>query len=133
MMITTLLETDYATLWYYPEAKIVHHAFHKYIYGAQFRAVMRRGLDHFQEQRLTKWLSDDRRNSALPQADLDWSLEEWFPGMLEAGWKYWAVVLPENAVGRQNMERVINTYEERGLTIKTFSEPNEALEWLQSV
>ncbi len=39
----TIIETEYATLWYYPEEKIVHHQFHKFIHGDEFRKVMLKG------------------------------------------------------------------------------------------
>jgi hypothetical protein len=133
MTTMTLLETDYATLRYYPETKIMHHTFHKFIYGTQLRNVMLKGLECFQQYGLTKWLSDDRKNSVLPQADFDWSLEEWLPPMLKAGWTHWAIILPEGAVGQQAMTRLIESYAERGLIIEVFSAPEEAMQWLESV
>ena len=45
----TILETEYATLWYHPDTKIVHHQFHKFIYGQQFRDVLEKGLEVFQQ------------------------------------------------------------------------------------
>ncbi|MBZ0309352.1 MAG: hypothetical protein K8I82_25025 [Anaerolineae bacterium] len=131
MSRVTLLDTDYATLWYYPDAKIVHHTFHKFIYGDQLRAMLGKGLETFQQEGVTKWLSDDRNNTAVPQADIDWSLEEWMPAMMKAGWKYWAVVLPNKAVGKQSMARVIEAYSQLGLTIDVFDDPDEALHWLE--
>lgn len=49
MTVETILENDYATLWYHPESKIVHHKFHKFIYGEKFRSVLNRGLEILEE------------------------------------------------------------------------------------
>ena len=129
----TIFDKEYATLWYYPENKIVHHEFHKFIYGAEFRNVLTTGLDIFRKNGAQKWLSDDRKNSALPTEDVNWAMGEWSPQVLAAGWKFWAVVMPDKVVGQLNMNRFMKRYIENGLTIKVFEDTDEALKWLESV
>ena len=68
---TTIIDTDYATLWYHSEQKIVHHQFHKFIYGQEFRQVLEKGLEIFKENDAHKWLSDDRLNSTLTAEDTE--------------------------------------------------------------
>jgi len=127
----TVLDSEYVTLWFYPEKKIVHHKFHKFIYGPEFRNVMNSGFDVFKKNGAQKWLSDDRANSALPTEDLMWGLDEWAPHVFDAGWKYWAIVMPDKLAGQLNMSRIMKQYVDRGLTIQVFSETDEALKWLE--
>jgi hypothetical protein len=127
-----LIDTDYVTLWYDPEKKIVHHKFHKYIYGQQFRDALEKGLEVFKEKGAQKWLSDDRNNSALPTEDTNWAQSNWAPRVIAAGWKYWAIVLPEKVIGQINMQHFIDNYSEQGVTVKIFSDPDEARKWLES-
>ncbi len=129
----TILETDYATLWYYPEAKIIHHKFHKFIHGERFREVLSTGLEIFEKDGAQKWLSDDRNNSTLTAADSDWAVNVWTPRVLAAGWKYWAIVLPDKVVGKMNMQRYIEQNAELGVTVDIFDDTDEALKWLESV
>lgn len=129
----TILETDYATLWYYPESKIVHHEFHRFIYGDKFREVLNTGLEVLRERGGKKWLSDDRKNSALPKADSEWGLNDWNPRVFEAGWRYWAVVMPDKVVGQMNLDWLMRENISQGLTVKAFEDPDEALEWLETV
>lgn len=133
MSKTTILDNEYATLWYYPESQIVHHQFHKFIHGEALRDILCKGLEIAQHDGVEKWLSDDRSNSSLPQVDYDWATENWITPMMDAGWKYWAMILPEKSVGRATMERILQDYAGRGLTIKVFDTPEEAYEWLASV
>lgn len=133
MTTQTLIETDYATLRYYPETGIVHSEFHKYVYGLQFRNFITAGLTVFQQNRLNKWLSDDRKTSTLPQADLDWAQEHWIVPMINSGWKYWAIVLPEKLVARQPILRAMEEFAKYGLQVGTFDDPASALAWLESV
>ena len=133
-MITQMIfNTDYATLCYYPESRIMHHEFHKYIHGHELRSVLLQGLAVFQEYGIQKWLSDDRKNSALPQADLDWAIENWITPMINSGWKYWAVVLPDKPVGKAPMMRLIEIYSQHGVRVEIFEDPAEAYQWLESI
>jgi hypothetical protein len=129
----TIIDTDYATLWYYPESKIVRHKWKKFIYGQEFRNVLNKGVDIFKQQGAQKWLSDDRENSALPKEDFEWGVNDWFPRVFGAGWKYWALVMPDKVAGQMNMERGVKTYIDRGLIVQVFEDPDEALKWLESV
>lgn len=133
MSTITIINTDYATLWYHADQKIVHHQFHKYIYGEEFRAVLKSGLEIFCLNGAYKWLSDDRKNSALTAEDTKWGIEVWAPKVLAAGWRYWAIVMPDKIAGKLNMQRIIDNYAARGLTIDIFDDPAEARKWLDPV
>jgi hypothetical protein len=131
-MPTTIIDNKYATLWYHPETKIVHHQFHQPIGGQSFREVLDKGLEAFQEFSAQKWLSDDRGNSALSPEDSDWAINNWSPRVIDAGWKYWAVVMPEKVIGQMNMQRFIKMYSERDVSVQVFSDPDEAMRWLEA-
>ncbi len=126
----TIIQNEYASLMYYPDAKIVHHIFHKPISGQNFRDVLNTGAATLEEHQASKWLSDDRGNLALPQDDTEWSKVDWFPRAIKAGWKYWALVVPEDFMARVNMKEFVDSYLDQGLRIEVFTEPEEALQWL---
>ena len=128
-----VLENEFVQMWFYPEAGIVHHQFRKFIWGDAFREVLNEGLKVFVHEGATKWLSDDRESSALSKADTDWSMSDWFPRIAAAGWKYWAIVLPQSVLGEMNIKRFINAYSEQGLIVQVFDDPAPALAWLESV
>lgn len=132
MSRTTIIDTDYATLYYYPEAKIVHHVFHKFIYGQEFRQILEKGLEIFKEHGAQKWLSDDRLNAALPKDDSEWGVNEWSPRVMAAGWKYWALVMPDKISGQMNMQRFIDLYLTKGVVIQIHDNVDEALKWLET-
>jgi len=133
MTTQTLIETDYATLLYYPDEGIIHHELRKFTYGDALHELLEVGLTNFQQLGLTKWLSDDRKNSAVPQADVDWAMQYWMPPMIQSGWKYWAVVLPDKAAGKASMNRVIEQFSQLGISIEVFDDADEAYNWLCSV
>ena len=130
MQKETILENDYASVWYYPEEKIIHHKFHKFIFGEIFQKVMTKAADVFEEKGCKKWLSDDRKNWALRKEDIDWGELNWKPRVLKAGWKFWAVLMPDKVVGKMNMRTLIDEYQKEGVTVEIFDDIDEALNWL---
>jgi hypothetical protein len=123
----TIIDNEYASLWYYPEKKIVHHKFHQFIHGEKFREVMMKGADLFEQKGCVKWLSDDRNNSALRKEDIDWGNQNWAPRVIGAGWKYWALMMPDKTVGKMNMRPLIEQYSQQGVQVEIFDDLDEAL------
>ena len=64
MSLITILDNEYVTLWYHPDKQIIHHQFHKFLYGQAFRDAMNAGTEAMKKYGAHKWLSDDRKNSA---------------------------------------------------------------------
>src|SRR5271165_5922417 len=107
MSVTTIIDNEYATLRYHSDKKIVHHTFLKPIAGDAFREILTRGIDLLAEHQAEKWLSDDRGNGPLSEADTEWSMQTWFPKAKAAGWKYWALVVPQNIMAQMNLQEFI--------------------------
>ncbi len=131
-MSNIIIDNHYATLIYYPDSKIVYHTFHKPISGKPFRDVLMAGVNLLKQHHATKWLSDDRKNLVVHEDDADWGKTEWAPMAMEAGWKYWAILVPDAIEGRINMKEFIDNYFEQGLRIALFDAVEEAMAWLET-
>jgi hypothetical protein len=127
-----ILDDPSYTLRYHPQDKIVHHELRAYVHGPRFRNILDKGLEIFKKYRASKWLSDDRGNNALTAEDAHWAQTDWSPRVIAAGWKFWAVVMPEKVMGQANMKRWIKDFSDRGVTVRAFSGPHEAYLWLAS-
>ncbi len=92
-----------------------------------------RGLEIFRKTGAQKWLSDDQKNNAMTQEDEDFANKEWLPHVIKAGWKYWALIMPNKVVGQMTRKRLIDVFAKMGVTVKIFESPEEALKWLGSV
>ncbi|MBZ0292841.1 MAG: hypothetical protein K8L99_09800 [Anaerolineae bacterium] len=126
-----VIDNEYVTLQYHPDKKIVHHSFKQWIPLQIFRDVMTQGADIFEKYGAEKWLSDDRGNGALDLAAAEWGTKVWTPRITKAGWKYWAVVMPKKVLGQMDMRQWIKMYSDLGVTVKAFTDPDEALRWLE--
>ena len=128
----TLYDSSFATLWYHPDRKIVHHLIHKFIFGEEFHKLLLTGTEAIKRNHARKWLSDDRSNAVLRKEDMEWGMANWLPQTVEAGWKYWAIVQPEKIIAQMNMEKLADDYAKVGIVAKFFSDPDEAMKWLES-
>ncbi|WP_005036279.1 hypothetical protein [Holophaga foetida] len=126
----TALENANISLWYYPDTKVVHHQIHKYTSGAPLREANEKGIELLQKHGACKWLSDDRNNGPLPPEDLAWAHDSWTPRAIKAGWKFWALVVPEKAVAQMNMKRFQAEFAQAGVTVQAFTDPEAAMAWL---
>ncbi len=127
----TLIENEYARMWYYPKPGIVHHQFLQPISGEAFQSVLLTGLRMLKKHGAHKWLSDDRLNSILSAEDSAWSQDFWLPQAAQAGWKYWALLPPDKSRGQINMQRLTDYIVERyKVILQTFSDPDLAWQWL---
>ena len=127
-----ILDNEYMTLWYYPQKKIVHHEFHKFAYGKTLHDALSAEAAILEEKGAQKYLSDDRKNTTLGKDDLNWTATVWRPRVKKAGLKYWAIVLPEKIFGQMVMKRIVEEYANTGVTVKLFSDPDEAMKWLEA-
>lgn len=128
-----VIDNDYASLIYYPDYKIVHHSFKKPIGGEAFRSVLIRGIELLKQHGATKWLSDDRANSALPEEDAKWGTEWWFPHAQAVGWKHWGLIVPDDTLGRIDMSKFVFDFAQKGVRVALFPEPAKGLDWLISL
>lgn len=127
-----VFESEHMSVWWHPEQRLIYHQMHKYCLGEAFRAGMTAGTQAMQRHRAISWLSDDRLNGPLPDDDEQWAGAHWFHQTKAAGWKYWAMVLPERAVGKLNVKRFIEVSRKRGIEAQSFVTPAPALEWLSA-
>ena len=128
----TVFDNPFATVWYLPEKKIVHHQIHKFVFGKEYKEFLLAGTEAMKKYKATKWLSDDRNNTVMPPEDLKWGMETWFPQTIAAGWKYWAIVQPEKVLAQMGMEKLVKEWSAAGITAKFFTDPDEAMKWLES-
>lgn len=127
----TLVDGPAASLWYYPESKIVHQKVRRFAPGVELRTILEESLKTFVRYRATKWLLDDRDSGPLTLGDADW-VKDWTPRMMDAGWKFWAVVVPKKVSGQMSMRSCVETWAKDTLVVQTFRSAEPALDWLEN-
>jgi len=132
MSLETVLDNEFVSVWYHPLEKVVHHKIKKYMPAEHFRAFLTKGADAFEKYRCQKWLSDDRANAVVPQGIADFGEKVWTPRMVKAGFKWWAIIMPDMATGKLSMRAFIDAYRKVGVTVEIFGDEQSALTWLRN-
>jgi SpoU rRNA methylase family enzyme len=68
----------------------------------------------------------------MSDEDREWGEINLNQRAMEAGWKYWALVVPEQVVAAGSMVPTIQALYEYGLRMMVFSNLEEAFNWLDS-
>ena len=132
MAAITIIDDEKRSLHYHPDSKVIHHTMKAPVSGREFRDLLTLGAECMERNRATKWLSDDRKNGPLGPDDSTWGETIWRPRVLRAGFKFWAIVVPANAVGSLQMRRFANEYREQGVLVEIFGDLEPVWGWLKS-
>lgn len=130
-----IYDSEYITVEYWPEKKLIYHTIHKPIAEQLdiFKAALDAGSDALATYQVTKWISDDRKNGPLSQEGNQWAFEVWQPRTIKAGWKYWANIVPQDLAAAGTLIPVIDVLFSLGLQMMVFTTPEKALEWLDKL
>ena len=130
-MKDNVIETPRMSLYYHPVENIIHHEMHAYPGIEILEQILMGGLELMKKHLASKWLSDDRQGGALPKSHHEWGDRVWAPQAVQAGWRYWALLPPADALGTANMKRLVETYANKGVTVELFETFEEAFDWLR--
>lgn len=131
MQSITLVENEYVTLAYFPDAKMLQHTIHKHVDEQAFKQVLDIGVDALKNYKIDRWLSDDRNNGPFSPEFSQWALNDWIPRAIANGWKYWANVVPNDVKAAGTLMPFIHALSDKGLRMMLFTKADEAGQWLR--
>ncbi len=135
MSEVTVFTSPYITVRCDEDAQYIYHTVHRPITPDQdevLKEALNKGTEALTEHGLSKWLSDDRKNGPLSQESLAWSAQDWTPRTIQAGWKYWANVVPEDIKAAGSLVPLIEDLAKYGLIMRVFTELESAKAWLEA-
>ncbi|HEX3050854.1 MAG TPA: hypothetical protein VHP83_09390 [Aggregatilineaceae bacterium] len=128
-----IVDNDYITVEYLADHRIIQHTIHKPVGGHILRDALNAGTAALEQYGACKWLSDDRKNGPLSTEEADWGFNDWNARTMNAGWKYWALVVPPALEAAGSLIPTIEDLHERGLRVMTFTDLESALNWLDNM
>ncbi|MEM6529023.1 MAG: hypothetical protein AAF653_12065, partial [Chloroflexota bacterium] len=126
-------ENEHVVMYYHEDTRIVHHKYQPTIKGEFIREQLTMGVELLKEHGANKWLSDNSLFNNLPEEDNQWIINDWFPEALQAGWKYYALVVPEDDMGKMNMVQFTSTFTSMDIAARVFVDADRAMEWLVAI
>jgi hypothetical protein len=131
MPIISIFDNQYIQMSYDPESRIIRHHYYPQLNSYYLRAGLDRGVGIMNDYGATKWLSDNRETNAHSPEDTEWINNDWLPRAVKAGWKFWALVVPETVVAQMNMVEFVQAFYDQGVRVMVFTDPDEAQRWLE--
>jgi hypothetical protein len=132
MTTLTILNSPCAQLYFNEDTRIVHHHLNNSIDSKSLRDVLNGGIEALKKYNATKWLSNNKEIDPLSDADNEWVNTSWLPRAVAAGWKYWALVVPDSLKARMNMRDFVEVFYNQGVRVMVFTEVDEAMHWLEA-
>lgn len=130
-MRKVLAESENYVLWYHISGRVIHHEIRGPLDKGELEHLLTVGLEHMKRHQVTKWVSDDRQRSTVPQDEADWAQNCWAPQAIKAGWTHWAVLNPKGAVSGLQMKRFIKTFKDFGVEVRPFDDSDAAVDWIK--
>lgn len=129
-----VVSNEYYDLYFHKGDNIVHHVFKEQLESNSFREVLLKGTEVLREHRSRKWLSDNRLHTkVLSDDDNAWANNVWLPEIMNLGWKYWAIVVPDSMINRLDLIRYVESFHSKGIVVQVFSDDIAALDWLKGI
>jgi hypothetical protein len=110
---------------------VVKTTFKGYMSSEQFREVYDNIIDCCNKFRADKTLCDCRNYVTIRPEDQKWLTENWAPRLQRAGVKKTALILPENAIQKQVIDKTTKTAEAVSDSIGTFGNLEAAMAWIK--
>jgi len=126
----TILDDRSASLWYHPDKGVVHHKLHAFPASGVFRRLLEASAELVEKHQATKYLSDDRDNLVVDPEDIKWAEQNWYPRVVKAGLKHWALVMPSSIVGTLQAKGIVENRRRQGLDVESFEDVEAAMAWL---
>ncbi len=131
----TIFTSDSATVSWNEKAKAVHVEFNTYVHSDELREICDRAMDLQQEKGAQRMISDNRKLTVISQEDQEWISTVHNQRIQDSGIKFVAIVLPEKAIGKLSMKRVVASsvaFDDIQTVFETFDSVEGAEEWLNS-
>lgn len=126
-----VIDNPYVTLRYIPEQNYLYHTVHQPVDETVFKASLDKGIELMQQHHIEKWLSDDRLNGPFSDDFSAWIINDWIPRASQAGWKYWANIVPLEIKAAGTLMPFIEILHTIGLRMMVFSDLEQAQDWLR--
>lgn len=134
MSTITVLSNQYFDLLFHQDLKLVHHIYKPAMGSEQIKELLSAGTELMEKHGATKWLSDNRAlTTAFSDEAAQWVNNVWLPRTIKAGWKHWAMVVPQSVISQIDHIKYVESFHNTGVWVTVYTDPEAAMTWIKSV
>lgn len=124
-------ESDELVVEWDPAAEAVVMNWLDFASGDAYRTGLNEGLELVERENARNWLADLRELGTVPEADREWTHDEWHPRAFRSSLSNMAVVQPESVVANMSVEDLVSELGENTAS-RVFDNRDDASEWLRA-
>lgn len=132
-MTTSVLKEKYLEISLDEQEKVIELKWNGFVNSQNYRNALDKALDIAKENGITKWLTDARKVKVISLSDQEWVISDWVPRAVKCGYKYQAMIVPEDAFGKMSSDELVSEVEGKSIVAKNFTDKSNALTWLNSI
>lgn len=127
-------KNNFVSIYFDKDFRVGKAVWHGDLIGSEFKEAVLLCLDLIDRHSLVGWLGDNRRMKSIRPDDLEWSIHNFLPQLLDSSLVRLANIPSEDSGNRAAVEMM---YEKGGdseqLAVRDFATEEEALAWLQEI
>jgi len=127
-----ILETEYADVIFEKEKKMGMIVWKGKSTSAEYRNAFQVLLDYQKKEKITRYISDIRKQSIISPDDRKWFESHAFPLAVEQGLEIAAIVFDGNVFKKYYINVILNAVNKFGLPLKAFNDLDEAVSFVNS-
>ncbi len=121
-------------IYYYSDLAIVHLDWtDKMAKPKGFREACEFALQLMIEKKVYKMIADNSKVPIVMHENRKWLTEDWFPRAIAAGFRYSAVVVPDNEFVKFTIKEIDQDLHNTPFTIQYFTNVEDAKAWLAKI
>jgi hypothetical protein len=129
-----MFKNDDCRIYYYNDLSIVHVDWNdKMAKPEGFRQACEFALRMMAEKNIYKMIADNSKVPVVMRENQAWLTEDWFPRAINVGFRYSAVVVPDNKLVEYTIKKIEHNIDNNLFTVQYFASVEEAKAWLASL
>ncbi len=129
-----MFRNDDCTIYYDSGLSIVHVDWNdKMAKPSGFIQACEFALQLMIEKNVYKMIADNSKVPVVMRENQSWLTDDWFPRAINAGFRYSAVIVPNNKFVEYTIKKIEHNINNNLFTVQYFTNVEEARAWLQTL
>lgn len=104
-----------------------------YVEGESLRKIFNELINALQNKKTSIIIADARRMMIIPFKDQEWTINDWYPRAVRAGFRYQGLILSRDTFNEITVKKISEKYDDAIITTEYFPSPVEAMEWARYI
>jgi hypothetical protein len=105
----------------------------KYVEGTALKMIFEQLILALESKKCSIIVADAREMLIISQADQEWTISNWYPRAIKAGFRHQALILSKDTFNERNVKKISENYDAEVVTTQYFKSPSDALEWVREI